>query len=60
MSRHILDRSKPHDGSHRAEEFIRHERKDVPSAAAKALQRRPRTGTEQKRVEEFTRIERQS
>jgi len=59
MSRHITDTPENREKSHRTEEYIKHDRKDVPSAATKQLQRRPRVRNDQKRVEEFTRIDRQ-
>jgi len=59
MSRHIIDTPEDRENSHRAEEYIKHDRKEVPSEATKQLQRRPRTRNDKKRVEEFTRIERQ-
>lgn len=60
MSRHIIDKPAKRDTSQRMEEYLRHERSEMPSEATKALQRRPRSRNNQKRVEEFTRIERQN
>jgi len=59
MSRHIIDKPENREKSHRAEEYIKHERKEMPSEATKQLQRRPRDRDDKKRVEEYTRIERQ-
>jgi hypothetical protein len=59
MSRHIIDKPEIRESSHRAAEYIKHDRKQIPSEATKQLQRRPRARADQKRVEEFTRIERQ-
>ena len=37
MSRHIIDKPENREKSHRTEEYIKHERKEMPSEATKQL-----------------------
>ncbi|MCR8724759.1 hypothetical protein [Frigidibacter sp. ROC022] len=60
MSKHILDRSRPEDGS-RAERFAEIERLNGPegsSRAARLLRQRPRDRKDSARAAYFARIER--